>query len=214
MKAPRPRGVPAPRRVSSYLGPILLVTILALGGLGLVAPRDARASSGSFHPLAGSTPVVLMATNALNFAPQTINVPTLQVEIEIENVGSTDHTFTLSSRVNQTAPTGTDASTNASGTWFDNAHILTDRAVPQGQTVFVNVTLPAVGSFQFICRYHFSTGMAGEIVVGTSSTTSSSSMPLYLYGGIAAAVIVALVVVVVLMRRSGTKTPPATEAPK
>ncbi len=204
------------RRTSNaaILVPILIVALLSLAGLALALPREARASPASFHPSAGSTLVVITATTAFTFVSASPSVTTLQIAFEIENAGSDDHTFTLSSRVNQTAPSGTDASTSAAGTWFDTAHVLADISIAAGHTGFVNVTVPSVGSYQFVCRYHFTSGMVGTLVVGAPASSDSSSTPLYLYGGIAVAVIVALVVVVVLLRRSRTRTPPVAEAPK
>ena len=211
-----PRGAhPVPRSLSAYLAPIFLVAILALGGLSFAGGHDGRAPAASFQPFAGASPIVVTATDVFSFQPASITVTTLNVYLEIENVATVDHTFTLSSRVNATAPAGTDASTNASGTWFDTAHLLADVAIPAGKTAFLNVTLPAAGSFQFICRYHFTSAMVGQIAVSTSSTTSTASgTPLYLYAGIAIAVVVAVVVVAALVMRSRGKAPPVEPAPK
>ena len=205
--SPTPRSRhPSRWPIPSTILPALLVVLLASAGLGLAIASPARAAT------AGSTHVTVLATDALAYAPTSVSSPTRSVEIEIENTGTTDHTFTLSSRVNQTAPTGTNSSTNASGTWFDAAHVLADVAVPHGATVFVNVTVPADGSYQFICRYHFP-AMAGELVVGASASSGSSGIPLYVYGGIVVVIVIAVVAVALVLRSRGRRPAPPSPPP-
>jgi plastocyanin len=198
LRMPRPRGNRS-RRLA-VIGVIGLVVAFVLGGLPLGPVPTAQATA------TGSTLVTLMATDSLSFAPSTVSSPTLTVEIEVQNLGTTDHTFTLSNRVNETAPAGTNASTNASGTWFDAAHVAADVAVPHGHTVFVNVTLPTPGTYQFVCRYHYPS-MFGELTVGIPSSSSSSGTSSYLYLGAVVGVVAVIVVAVVLLRRPKSPAP-------
>jgi len=202
---------PAPsrsRRVANHArtSALLLVGLLVLSGIGLAATPPARAASAS------STSVTIMATDSLSFVPNSISVTTRSVELEVENVGTVGHTFTLSARVNQTAPSDTNTSTNASGTFFASNEVLVDDALPAGQTIFVNVTLPSLGSYEFICRIHFP-DMVGTLTLNAPSPASSSSTPWYLYGGIVVVLLVAVVVIAAVARRR-RRPPVAPTAPK
>ncbi|MCI4360790.1 MAG: cupredoxin domain-containing protein [Thermoplasmata archaeon] len=196
---PRTRE-PFGRRLA-VLGVIGLVVVLVLGAVPLGPVPTARATG------TGSSFVSLMATDSLSFAPSTISAPTLRVEIEVQNLGTTDHSFTLSDRVNATAPAGTNASTNASGSWFDAAHVAADLSLPHGHTIFVNVTLPTPGSYQFICRIHFPS-MVGVLTVAMPASSSSSGTPIYLYAGAVIGLVAVVVVAVVLARRPKAPAPP------
>lgn len=194
------------RSLAVRLAIVLGVAWLALGVAGPVAPVRA---SGVGAASAASTMVTLTATNQLSFVPATITVTTASVEIEIENVATTDHTFTLSSRVNQTAPASTNASATAPGSYFDAADVLADSVVAQGRTVFVNVTLPALGTYEFVCRYHFPS-MVGTLTYSASAPASSSGVPWLLYGLVGGLVVIIIVVVAVLAMR---RRPPAPSSP-
>ena len=203
------RSSPGPRPAKDLVraGALLLVAVLALGGLALLSPPSARATA------AGSTEVTLMATDQLSFAPNTISVPTLSVELEVENLGTVDHWFTISDRVNQTAPADTNASATGPGSYFASNEVLVDRSLNHSTSFFVNVTFPAAGAYEFICRYHFP-DMVGTFQVGVPSSSGSSATALYLYGagGAVVVILVAVVAIVVMRRRKPTPTPPA--APK
>ena len=184
---------------------LLVVGLLVLGGLVLASPSPVRAAT------AGKSIVTIMATDALSFAPSSISVPTLSVELEVENLGTTDHWFTLSDRVNQTAPSDTNPATNASGTFFAANEVLVDESLPHGTTLFANVTFPSAGNYEFICRVHFPS-MVGELDVGVPPASGSSSTPVWEYGAAAGVVLIVVIaaVAVVMMRR---RAPPAAGAP-
>ena len=189
---------------------------LLLSGLllaGLAGLPIAGAGPAVVHPSASHGWVNLTVSDQLTFAPNTPTTVPHSVTFEVRNVGTTDHTFTVSSRVNQTAPSGTDPS-GTSGTWFDAAHVLVDVTVPAGQTVFANATFPTDGTYQFICRFHYPS-MTGTLTVGASpSSGSSSSPPWLLYGAVLVVVVVIVAAVLALrMRRSPPAAPAAPPAP-
>jgi plastocyanin len=75
--------------------------------------------------------------------------PGQKVTLELENEGSTEHTFTI----------------DAQGV---------DQALQPGDDAKVTVTIPKSGAVSFYCKFHKSEGMAGALVANGSSPSSGS----------------------------------------
>ncbi|HEV2890274.1 MAG TPA: cupredoxin domain-containing protein [Frankiaceae bacterium] len=104
-------------------------------------PQTTRPAEGepSDAPNGQGGPIKLEAKDNA-FEPKTIEAKTGDVTIEMKNTGVAPHTFT-------NADLGVDVNANA------------------GQTA--NVSLKAVkpGTYKFVCKYHESLGMVGELKV-------------------------------------------------
>jgi plastocyanin len=195
------------RGASLPLVAMVLIGSLAMGGVGAGASGGVSAGPGAGPPipLSNNTTVIhLMVTDQFAFVPNVLSSPSLKVEFVIENAGTIDHTFTLSDRVNATAPSNATAST-APGQWFESSHLYANvpvNASTSGGTnyVYVNVTFRQVGYYQFICIPHYALGMKGLVYVGEAAPSSSSSVNPLQYGFVYIIVIIsALVAVVIVM---------------
>lgn len=100
-----------------------------------------------------------MTLDDFTFGPNAITAAAGQeLTIALENVGGTDHTFTGEG---------------------------VDEELAAGDSTTVTVTVPD-GGFEFVCRFHESQGMVGEVTTaaggaggssGSSTTTATTSAP-------------------------------------
>lgn len=158
----------------------------------------------------GTTTVHLNVTDQLSFVPSSITVPTRTVTFVVQDLGSTAHTFTLSSRVNTSAPSGTSTS-NATGSYFAWPNLLADRTLNATQSIAVTVTFPTWGSYQFICRYHFP-NMQGTVTVGGSPAAPAANNLWIVELGVP--VMLVVIVAIFLLLRRKAKNPPSGPEPK
>ncbi|HYA56903.1 MAG TPA: hypothetical protein VEH57_00320 [Thermoplasmata archaeon] len=188
----------------------LLSTLVV--GLAAARPTVAPTTGGNATPPndAASGPVVvtISATSAINFVPDSFSVaPGASVEIVVTQMADFEHTFTLSSVVNQTIPS-TDTPSEVAA--FFNAHpplVNLSLGTTVGAKFFANFTAPAaLGTYEFVCLVHFPS-MTGVMAVSSSSggsSPSSSGTPTTLeWVGIGAVVAVVVIVAVLLAVRRG-----------
>ncbi|MFZ0830280.1 MAG: cupredoxin domain-containing protein [Thermoplasmata archaeon] len=156
------------------------------------------------------------ANGALAFAPNAISnvVPGENVTIDISNLGTIPHTFTLSSLVNYTLPFADN--TNLTSTFLVTHPPYTNVLIPgvQGTNVATaSFNAPtAIGSYQFFCTEagHFSSGMEGflgvGIAVGPPPAPPGIGLPVFIISGvIVGLVILAIVLGFVVGKREGSK---------
>lgn len=202
-------GRPGTVRQLRPLWPLFLVTLL-------VAPWPASASGYSLGEAApsravgGVSTVFINATDALAFVASASSVPSLTVNFVIEDLGTVAHTFTLSSRVNQTAPSSTSTS-SAPGSYFAWPDLLTDQSLNASQTLHLTIDFPVPGSYQYICRIHFP-AMQGTLTVGRSPGSSSLGGSLlmtleWVVLGAGAVLVLAAVALILVSRRGGKSKP-------
>ena len=208
-RAPRSRL----RRPWTTLSALVAVALFAAAG---ILPAVGTAPGGSAVPAASAsnTWINLTLTSALAFTPTNPSSPTMSVTFEVRSTDPVNnHTFTLSSRVNVTAPTGSSPDNTSSG-WFSGTYVSRDVTVAPDGVVFVNVTFPTPGTYQFICRYHYPV-MAGVVTVGPGASSTSSSPSYLLYGATGAIVLIIVVVatVVYLGRRKPKAAAPPPPSP-
>ena len=166
---------------SGLVAGVVLVFLVAMTTYSLAAARatPSPVSHGQDALLYNNTTVVNVAgTDQFAWVPSVLSAQSLHVEFVVTNAGTISHTFTLSDRVNVTAPPNATSST-APGQWFETSHLYANEplnastsAGPTVLHVFVNFT--AIGFYQFICIPHYALGMKGIIYVGVpvpSSTT-------------------------------------------
>ncbi|MDE1835628.1 MAG: hypothetical protein KGJ23_03315 [Euryarchaeota archaeon] len=198
----------------AFLVLLFLIVPTLSQGMGPGAPPRYVPSAGS-----GATATIsLQVTDQLSFVPSSPSVSSRTVTFTVTDAGTASHTFTLSSLVNQTAPSGTSPGT-APGDWFTWPNLLADRSLNGSQTASFTVTFPNWGTYQFICRYHYPS-MQGLVSVlpGTSANPSSPQLDGDTFAIIAvvAAVVVVVTALVLCLRaarrRGGTGPPRASEA--
>jgi plastocyanin len=113
----------------------LAATLMLVGAACSKSSNPAPAGSGS-SGAAGVT--VQQGAGGLVFAPATFSVKKGET-INVTNVGTASHTFTITGK-------GIDVLNNPG----------------QSQTVTINL---APGTYDFICRFHVSSGMKGTLTV-------------------------------------------------
>ncbi len=92
----------------------------------------------------GSSASIHVAMNDFSFAPTFVKVaPDQKVTVELENKGSTAHTFTLTA-------------------------LDIDQEVQPGQKAEVTVIAPASRNAAFFCRFHQDSGMQGALFATSS----------------------------------------------
>jgi plastocyanin len=112
---------------------LLAALVLALAGCG----SDDEAS-----PSSGGGGATRLALEDNTFDPATIEgEPGSKVQLDLENTGKAEHTFTVDSQK-------------------------IDEEVEPGATATVSVTIPDSGSVEFYCRYHRGGGMVGTLGEG------------------------------------------------
>ena len=155
------------------------------------------------------------ANGALAFAPDDISnvAPGSNVTIDITNLGSLAHTFTVSSLVNYTLPYS--GNTNLTGTFLVSHPYFYSIDIPdvQGSLTVATFTAPTVvGSYQFFCTAtgHFPSGMEGFLgiaeTVGPPPAPPGIGLPVFIISGIIVGlVILAIVLGFVVGKREGSQ---------
>ncbi|MCI4353029.1 MAG: plastocyanin/azurin family copper-binding protein [Thermoplasmata archaeon] len=190
---------------------LLLPAAVATGGTGLLSSRPLVV-----HTAAGTTvQMTVGAGGGFVFTPDTISnvAPGSTVTIQIRNLGTVPHTFTLSSLVNYTLPYA--SNTNLTSVFLVQHPALVSVNIPdvQGGVTPVTFTAPTtIGSYQFFCQVpgHFATGMEGLLGVGISVSGPGAppgiGPPVFIISGtIVGLVIAAIVLGFVVGQREGTK---------
>jgi plastocyanin len=155
---------------------VLIVAVLALGAVPLLAGCGSSSSSSSGGSTStrssseGGGKKVIAGVKANNHGSKDVSrggktkvelddfyfEPTVlqgkageKVNLELENEGKVDHTFTI-----------------------DSGGI--DKTLAPGDEAEVTVTIPKSGVVSFYCRFHKSSGMAGALAAGGSGGMSGS----------------------------------------
>lgn len=204
------RGVIGAAAVVALL--LLLPSAFALEGARAIGsqPMVVHTAAGTVIPLtvgASSAPFSYSPPDISNIAPGS------NVTIDITNLGSTPHTFTLSSLVNYTLP----SSGNTNLTSFIASHppyySINIPGTPGTDVATAVFTAPTtIGSYQFFCLEpgHFAEGMTGFLGVGVSvgppAAPPGIGLPVFIIAGvIVGLVIMAIVLGFVIGRREGSK---------
>jgi plastocyanin len=117
------------------------------GGGGQINAAGVEANDHGSKSASGETKVEL---DDYYFKPTVLKgSPGQKVTLELENEGSTEHTFTI----------------DAQGV---------DQALQPGDDAKVTVTIPKSGAVSFYCKFHKSQGMAGALVANGSSPSAGS----------------------------------------
>ena len=117
------------------------------GGSGQINAAGVEANDHGSKSASGETKVEL---DDYYFKPTVLKgSPGHKVTLELENEGSTEHTFTI----------------DAQGV---------DQALQPGDDAKVTVTIPKSGAVSFYCKFHKSQGMAGALVANGSSPSAGS----------------------------------------
>ena len=122
-----------------------------------------------------AVPVTEQTNDQLRFVPDTLVVNAtsypVRVAVQITNIGSSPHTFTLEGQSNNTLNPG-------NFTQYFSAHApLADVALNSaGATVWANFTVTKPGVFEYVCRVpaHFAGGMFGWLYVGVAPPPSAA----------------------------------------
>ena len=130
------------------MNPILIVASLAAAGFITGCSGGAQPSSHTTSTAAsiggGVQRVTLHATDGLRFTPDVISVHPGKVRVTLVDDGSYPHNFSIASlHVTSATVSGNPGDTST--------------------TTILNLTKP--GTYQFVCTFHASAGMRGEIVV-------------------------------------------------
>ena len=180
--------------------------LAALGLLLMAGMGSAHAAAG---PASAPSPTLdyvnITTTSSFSFLPSAFTVyPGASVHLEIVQGSTAAHTFTLSSVANATIPSSDTAS--QLGAYF-HAHLpLVNLSIPASTSkpVYRNFTAPPVGTYEFVCLFHFSSnGMHGVMTSSTSGVSGASpiSIPPTELAIAAGALIVFLAGIVFVMRR-------------
>ncbi|MGA7861137.1 MAG: hypothetical protein WCB19_04705 [Thermoplasmata archaeon] len=205
----RRRGLVGAVAISALL--FLLPAALSLEGTGNLGSRQLVV-----HTAAGTT--ILMSVGAsgapLAYSPDDISnvVAGTAVTIQITNLGTVPHTFTVSSLVNYTLPSA--GNTNLTGTFLVThpPYYTVSISDVQGSVTVASFIAPTVdGSYQFFCLEsgHFASGMQGflgvGITVGPPPAPPGLGLPVFIIAGtIVGLVILAIVLGFVVGKREGS----------
>jgi hypothetical protein len=208
------RGVVGAVAISALL--LLLPATLALEGAGNLGSRPVEVRTAAGVTIIMSVGVnggLVYSPNAVPAAGQSLISPGENVTIQITNLGSLPHTFTLSSLVNYTLPYA--GNTNLTSTFLVShpAYYSINISDVQGSKTTANFLAPSkIGSYQFFCiePQHFASGMEGflgvGITVGPPAAPPGIGTPVFIIAGtIVALVILAIVLGFVVGKREGTK---------
>jgi len=186
----------------------ILVAVAGLGLAGAIVVRNAAAGPG---PMLSATDdyINVSATGAFSFDPASFSVyPGATVHLKVSQDTSVEHTFTLSPVPNGTIPSSD--TTPELDSYFHSHSPLVNLSLgaTAGLAYYRNFTAPAtVGTYEFVCLYHFASyGMHGTMTVTRSAATGSgpgtpSLSPVELAGVAAAGIVVLAAVAVGLLRR-------------
>jgi plastocyanin len=197
---------------------LVLALGLALIALTCAPVALATPSQSGVSTAAASETVDISATSQISFVPDSFTVaPGSTVHLVVTQLATFAHTFTLSSVVNQTVPTGDSLSQVAA---FFNAHaplVNLSLGTTSGAQFTATFTAPTVqGSYEFLCLVHFPSMLGTMMDTNTSASTSGpAALPLLDIAAIVGVVIiVAIVAAVVLAGRRAKAPPPAPRAPE
>lgn len=186
-----------------------LLTVVGLVAFVLAVPFSLAFGAAHATTMAAPNPtsdnVTIDATSSLSFVSNAFSVyPGATVHLTVVQQSSFAHTFTLSSVAN----------TTITSTAFFHTHpplVNLSLGSTAGKSFFYNFTAPAVGTYEFVCVYHFGSNMIGEMTstTGTSSGGGgyggTSAMPIppldwAIAGGVAVVVVAGSVVGLALRR--------------
>ena len=190
---------------------LLVPAALALDGNGSIGSRQLVVRT-----VAGTTISMSVGSGGeLVFSPDDISniAPGTSVTIDITNLGSIPHTFTLSSLVNYTLPSA--GNTNLTSTFLVThpPYYSVNISGTQGSLTVASFTAPtAIGSYQFFCTEpgHFASGMQGllgvGVTVGPPPAGPGIGLPVFIIAGvIVGLVILAIVLGFVVGKREGSQ---------
>jgi hypothetical protein len=216
------RGWPQGRRRRGLVGVLAIAALLLLlpAAFGLAGRGEIGSRPSVIQTAAGVTIMMSVGPGtALKFSPdafpmsgQSIISPGEAVTVDITNLGSLAHTFTISSLVNYTLAT---TSGNLTGTFlvahppFFNINI----SATLGSLTVASFNAPTViGSYQFFCTEtgHFAGGMEGVMgvgeTVGPPPPLPSIGLPVFIIAGVVVGLVVlAIVLGFVVGKREGSK---------
>lgn len=158
-------------------------------------------------------------TDTLSFVPSSIFVGTTSemhfpifVHVQVLNLGSLVHTFTLAPQSNVTV-------TVANYTAYFAAHApLTNVTVPSGGSIWANFTMNGPGVYMYICEEpgHFASGMLGflyvNVPVPASAAPSTAVVLIWVLG--AAGVVVAVGLILTIIASYTGRFPPKPKGPE
>jgi uncharacterized cupredoxin-like copper-binding protein len=139
-----------------------------------ITPYQFQAGMFGFLNVSSAAPPQVLydnATSTFSFVPALLSVTppggkgATTVAVEITNVGSFPHTWTLVAQSNVSIPTVG---------YFTSKPPLINVTIPatDGGTAWANFTVPAPGVYEFVCTVpgHFQAGMLGYLYVGVAVT--------------------------------------------
>ncbi len=140
-------------RLAKFVVPsVLVIALAACGGSGAAKVATKKDVIAGLHANdAGSKDVtgvntVTVQANEYYFAPSVLRgTPGQHLTLNVKNVGSAVHNFTLSAQN-------------------------IDKNLETGKTVTLNVTFPASGVLSFYCSFHRNLGMAGGLLTSGSAS--------------------------------------------
>ena len=210
----RRRGVIGALAISCLL--LLLPATLLLSGTGEIGSRPAEVQTAAGVTITmsvGANGGLVFSPDAFPTSGQTLITPGESITIQITNLGTIPHTFTLSSLVNYTLPYS--GNVNLTGTFLVShpPYYSVNISDTQGSVTTATFTAPAtIGSYQFFCTEpgHFASGMEGlmgvGITVGPPPPPPSIGLPVFIIAGtIVGLVILAIVLGFVVGAREGSK---------
>jgi uncharacterized cupredoxin-like copper-binding protein len=167
---------------------------------------------------AGVTLSVSTSASALAFVPAELNLSgssfPMKVDMQVSNLGSSSHTWTLVPQANVNVTSGNYTS------YFQTHPPAASVNVPTtpGQVIWANFTLSQKGVYQYICEIpgHLAAGMQGFLYVGVpppapvSPPSTAVVAPLLLVGGGA---ILGIAIVLVLVASLVGRIPPPSYSP-
>jgi plastocyanin len=188
-----------------------IALVLVAGAFNLIRDAQALPTHSVARPDGGQT-VTITVSDVFSFSPNAIDVtPGEPITFDIEQLGATLHTFTLSNTTNFTFPTGDQTSDLL--TYFAAHPPMVNLTLPPGagQTYTQTVPAPPVGSYEYVCEEagHFAAGMYGFLGVGVNvGPPPGPPIPwgvYYIAGGVTILVVSAIVAGFVVGKREGSK---------
>lgn len=139
-------------------------------------PYQFQAGMWGFLNISSDTPPLVLSentTNSLSFQPAALAAsPThfpANVQVDLTNLGTLGHTFTLAAESNVTIPTIG---------YFKDHPPLANVTIPAsaGGTAVASFTIPAAGVYEYVCTVpgHFTSGMFGFLYAGVPVPAASA----------------------------------------
>lgn len=165
--APTARRPRALRRAIPWLVAGLLLSTIGLPTVAALGRLPSVPEVGDARPLSSNVSLAVNLTDSPAFAPKYLTAPAgASVSIYLKNVGSYDHTFTLSAKPDVSlSPSLTPAQVYA---FFRANGSLANVSLAPGGQAWANVTFNAslgLSSFEFVSvvPYQFQSGMWGQL---------------------------------------------------